>query len=338
LDNYKDQEFLSKEVSAKVIIITWLLTDPDAEKADLHITGFEAWKWEPLDDVFKCNRDFKAFLFAQNKDSWMRLVNIAWEKVSSIREESILKPKPPEIFQKPPSADKENKPWYKKIYVWIAGALAFLLLLTNLILNFKEIKEWFPSQEKKSVSTIKEGTQEFLKENANEPNTRERTPLYSRTKKRVYDICERIEEDKLNPWLFINIDKMHPVTMHNGKVISYKGVLYEGAPRLVFWSDDFIPPFIEDAIVQVFDETIEECHKNGLEPKPYIDEANSLLLGFILHIYSRMADIDQKLSSTADSKNIGRKQTSLEVGRMRECLKEHYDAALLLASKGKNTN
>jgi hypothetical protein len=127
----------------------------------------------------------------------------------------------------------------------------------------------------------------------NEPNSHGRTPLYARTKKRVYDICERIEEEKLNPWRFINIDKMRPITMHNGKVISIKGVLYEGSPRLVFWSDDFIPPFIEDAIVQVFNETIEECHKNDLEPKPYIDEANRLLLGFILHVYSRMADIDK---------------------------------------------
>jgi hypothetical protein len=86
LDNYRDQEFLSKEVAAKIIIITWLLTDPDAGKANLHITEFEKWKWEPLDNVFKGNRDFKGFLFAQNKDLWMRLVSIAWEKINTTRQ------------------------------------------------------------------------------------------------------------------------------------------------------------------------------------------------------------------------------------------------------------
>ena len=166
----------------------------------------------------------------------------------------------------------------------------------------------------------------------------ERTPLYARTKKRVDDFYESIRNEKLDPWLFINAGVEVRVTKHNGDVINPSGVLFTGAPRLIFWSDDFIPPFIEDAIVQVFNDTIEECHKNDLVPKPYIDEANRLLLGFILHIYARMADIDQKLCSTANSKKAGRKDTSLEVEKLQECLKEHYDATLLLASKGKNTN
>ena len=217
----------------------------------------------------------------------------------------------------------------------IVTLIFFLAALTTLILNFDKIKDMIWGEE---AERIPKYTANLRTAESNEPNSYGRTPLYSRTKKRVYDICDRIEEEKLNPWLFINIDKMHPVTRHDGRIISYKGVLFSGAPRLVFWSDDFIPPFIEDAIVQVFNETIEECHKNNLEPKAYIDEANSLLLGFVLHIYSRMTDIDQKLSSQVDSKNVGRKDTTFEIKKMEECLKGHYDAALLLASKGKNTN
>jgi len=229
-------------------------------------------------------------------------------------QEGVIEPKPPEILQNILWVKKYGRKYWKLIAV----SVIILGIYFDLKFNFHALV--FNVLRNKTTSSSG------------------RTELYPRTKKRVYDISERIEEEKLNPWRFINIDRMSPVTMHDGRVISYKGVMFTGAPRLIFWSDDFIPPFIEDAIVQVFDKTIEECQENDLEPKPYIDEANRLLLGFILHIYARMADIDQKLCSTANSKKAGQKDTSLEVKKMQECLKEHYDAALLLASKGKNTN
>ncbi len=237
------------------------------------------------------------------------------------------KPKPQRTIERTEVRDEElqKKFSWKKIWAIVISSILVLAALTTLILNLDKIKELVRDQAASQTAT------------SSEPSNYGRTPLYARTKKRVYDISERIEEEKINPWRFINIGKMRPVTRHDGKIIPCKGVMFTGAPRLIFWSDDFIPPFIEDAIVQVFDETIEECHKSNLEPKPYIDEANRLLNGFILHIYARMADIDQKLCSTTNSKKAGRRDTSLEVKKMQECLKEHYDAALLLASEGKIT-
>ncbi len=164
-----------------------------------------------------------------------------------------------------------------------------------------------------------------------------RTPLYSRTKKRIDELYKNIENEKLNPWVFINTGKaVVEVTRLDGKVIHYEGVGFEGSPRTVFWSDNFIPPIIEDAIVKAFDQTIEECRKNKLDPKPYIDEANSLLLGFIQKIYDRMSDIDRRLHSKGNLKDVVRRNVSYEVKKMDECLKGHYDAALLLVSKDQN--
>ena len=73
----------------------------------------------------------------------------------------------------------------------------------------------------------------------------EKTPLYTRTKKRVDDFYESIRDKKLDSWLFINVKGVEvKVVKHNGDVIKYNGVLFTGAPRTVFWDDDFIPPFI----------------------------------------------------------------------------------------------
>lgn len=101
----------------------------------------------------------------------------------------------------------------------------------------------------------------------------------------------------------------------------------------VFWGDNFIPPIIENAIVKAFDQTIEECRKNNIDPKPYVYETNSILAGLIGNVYNRMADIDRKLRGKGNPKNVQRKNVSHEISKMDECLKGHYDAAVLLASK-----
>ena len=160
-----------------------------------------------------------------------------------------------------------------------------------------------------------------------------RTKLYARTKKRVDDFYESIRNEKLDPWLSINVKGVEvKVAMHNGDVINYSGVLFTGAPRTVFWSDDFIPPFIEDAIIKVFDQTIDECRKNGLDPEIYIYEAKMILGNFIYKIYNRMADMDQKLMKQSHLENFGHRDVSREIEKMCKRLDEHYNAAILLAS------
>ncbi len=250
------------------------------------------------------------------------------EDTTKREEEGIIAPRTPEIIEKEGRIEPKP-PEYLQHLLWYLnhGLRYWKLILIALII---------PA----ILLCVKLGVPVKILRlfNNDSPSAIGRTQLYSRTQKRVQDAYERIEEEKLNPWSSINIGKMKPVTKHDGRDISYEGVLYAGTPRLIFWSDDFIPPLIEDAIVQVFDETIEECRKGNLEPKPYIDEANNLLRGFIWKVYNHMADMDQKLARQVDSSKTGRKDISPHTEKMERCLKGHYDAALLLASKKKSAN
>ena len=314
-EQYEREEFIPERDAKKIILITWLLTDSDAENYKLNITKFEKWEWGPIGDAFlasgRLSRQYAAYAFANNKDSWMRLVNIAWGKITISRQKK-----------------KTSVIVIKIIATIISAAIILIGGIWTLIQIYesKTFKNIFHLSDKKVQIPAKK---ELL-------DGYGRTPLYVRTQKRVDDIYKKIENEKLNPWLFINAGVKVQIIEYNGKVISYEGVTFEGSPRLVFWSDDFIPPFIEDAIIKVFDQTIEECRKNNLDPKPYLTEAKSLLCGFINKVYSHMADMDQKLSSKGDLKKAGRKDVSYEFNKMNECLKKHYDAAILLASKDEN--
>jgi hypothetical protein len=82
LDNYRDKEFVSKEIAAKVVIITWLLTDPDAEKKKVGITKLETWPWKPIDDISKMTRGYAELLFSKTEErckSWLRLLRICFQ-------------------------------------------------------------------------------------------------------------------------------------------------------------------------------------------------------------------------------------------------------------------
>lgn len=217
---------------------------------------------------------------------------------------------------------ERHKPSYKKIRVVTVGIIALLGGILALI----QICE---SETGKNIINS-------LKRKPSISEDYRRTKLYTRTKKRVDDFYESIRNEKLDPWLFINAKVEVQVAKHNGDVIHYSGVLFTGAPRTVFWSDDFIPPFIEDAIIKVFDQTIDECRKNGLDPEIYVYEARRILSDFIYKIYNRMADMDQKLMKQSHSENFGQRDVSSKIEKMCKCLDEQYNAALLLASGNEN--
>jgi len=91
---YKEQSFIPEDDARRIILITWLLTDADAEKRNLNITHFEKWAWEPVDDITSNSRCAASSLWSQNADaydSWMRLVHYAWKSVES-KQLSLEKP------------------------------------------------------------------------------------------------------------------------------------------------------------------------------------------------------------------------------------------------------
>lgn len=90
LEKYKEQEFIPQGDARRVVVVTWLLTDPDAERADLNITELEKWPWESKDDVSGNSREYAQILWRKcTYAHWMKLVRIAWAKICAEEEYKV---------------------------------------------------------------------------------------------------------------------------------------------------------------------------------------------------------------------------------------------------------
>lgn len=92
LKKYEDQQFVPEDDARRFILIVWLLTDPDAEKANVNITELEKWPWEPIDDMSPMSRGYAQLLFfhgGRNYRPLMRLVRIAWAKLCAEEEYKV---------------------------------------------------------------------------------------------------------------------------------------------------------------------------------------------------------------------------------------------------------
>ena len=69
-----------------------------------------------------------------------------------------------------------------------------------------------------------------------------KTDLYSITNRKVNELDKTIS-DKMMKWLFFNFTGLH-ITDYYGKEINYKGIKFDGSPRLVFWK--YFDPFLEN--------------------------------------------------------------------------------------------
>jgi hypothetical protein len=91
---YSEQDFISEDDALCIILITWLLTDADAEKAKLKITELEKWSWGPTNDYTSGSRCTVSSLWQNNDgyNSWMNLVRSAWAKLKGGKEYESGKP------------------------------------------------------------------------------------------------------------------------------------------------------------------------------------------------------------------------------------------------------
>lgn len=92
---YSEQTFISEDDALCIILITWLLTDADAEKANLKITEFEKWSWEPTNDLTCGSRCAASSRWSGNTycfDFWMNLVHTACAKLEVEKEFEPGKP------------------------------------------------------------------------------------------------------------------------------------------------------------------------------------------------------------------------------------------------------
>jgi len=88
LKKYEKQDFIPEDDAKRILLITWLLTDADAQKTNPNITQFARWTWKPTDDITSGSRCAASSLWCKNAygyDRWMRLVRIAWKTIPAER-------------------------------------------------------------------------------------------------------------------------------------------------------------------------------------------------------------------------------------------------------------
>ena len=80
--------FIGLEKARCIILITWLLYDPDSENSALNLTEFESWSWlERLPSTQKFLANYRNERTHRVEDNeWMRLVRVAWDEIQTARE------------------------------------------------------------------------------------------------------------------------------------------------------------------------------------------------------------------------------------------------------------
>lgn len=164
-----------------------------------------------------------------------------------------------------------------------------------------------------------------------DPNTG-KTALNIRTKERVEELKNFIIKEKIDPWLFIRHSGLK-VAKDDGSIIESSGFEYAGSVINIFWSKDYIDPFLSKGIKRILDETGQECRTNGLRAEEPLKEAAALLNGIIWNIYDRMVELDFKLrKQRGDSEKVFKKSVDGKIQAMDAKLREHLRAALELYS------
>ncbi len=84
------------EDSQRICLITWLLTDPDADKSDFCLTKFQVWPWRSQKTE---SRDISVrlyFINSADRIQWLALVRTAWAKIEAGKDRQADKPLPPD--------------------------------------------------------------------------------------------------------------------------------------------------------------------------------------------------------------------------------------------------
>jgi len=84
LDNNENQTLISLNNAKRILVVTWLSTDPDAEKADVELTSLQQWHWEPTNDLTSMSRGVANALWVESGsayEGWVELTHKAWNRV-----------------------------------------------------------------------------------------------------------------------------------------------------------------------------------------------------------------------------------------------------------------
>jgi hypothetical protein len=155
------------------------------------------------------------------------------------------------------------------------------------------------------------------------------TPLYPIFKKRISDSVEHLLQNQVTPWSFLTAGKSFRVKNFYGREIAYEGVGFEGSPREVFWAR-YVEPFLEDLTVREVDAAVSSARVREVDAKLLLPEVQSLLRDASRKVFSRMAQIDQRLIGNGYPKNVPLRRVEQEVQGMDQFIDERIQAGLAM--------
>jgi hypothetical protein len=122
------------------------------------------------------------------------------------------------------------------------------------------------------------------------------TPLYPTFEKRVEDAIEQLIKQQVTPWSFLKVSHPFRIKMFDGREIAYEGVgFFDGSPRLVFWSPQYIKPFLEHLCISEIDAAVSLAREKRVDAKLLLPELQNLLSSGCGRVYREMADVDRRL-------------------------------------------
>ncbi|KPL94628.1 hypothetical protein [Vibrio splendidus] len=133
------------------------------------------------------------------------------------------------------------------------------------------------------------------------------TALYPQTKRKV-ELLDKDIFDRIQKWKMFSAVGALELNDYFGNKISYKGIKYKGSPESVYWL--YFQPFFDHEIPKLLSEVEETCHKKGLEPDIYVEEASDFLKVMIRRLWHEIAKTDQGLKGNGFPKDADLKDIS----------------------------
>lgn len=155
------------------------------------------------------------------------------------------------------------------------------------------------------------------------------TPLYPSFHKRIDDATHVLIQDQVTPWAFFNSGKPMRVKTFHGKLITYEGIGFEDSPRQVFWNG-YIQPFLEALIVQEISAAVDMAKERGVDATQLLPEVQGLLYAACHKVFTRMAEIDQRIQGKGMPSSIRIRSVERELDTSKSFIAMHIDSELAM--------
>lgn len=142
----------------------------------------------------------------------------------------------------------------------------------------------------------------------------------------------KLHHQVLAPWLHFNSTFGVQCKDFYGKNISYRGILFSGSARDVFWGS-FIGPYLEDITERGITFACREAIERHLSEKEPLADMVAQLKAVARDTYEHMADIDQRLRAVIEpGSKPPRRKVDAEIAVMEKIIEDRA-AVELKASK-----